>query len=294
MVVSRAAPAKINLFLHVVGRREDGYHLLESLFVFTRTGDVITVSPSESLSLTLSGPFAAALKVVCRDTEQNIVFKAALLLQREARISAGASIALEKNLPIASGIGGGSADAAATLLALNELWKLGFDIEKLAEIGLKLGADVPACLYQSPLMVTGIGEHIEPVKLPGFYSVLLVNPHKELSTPSVFRAFHENEDVGFLPSALLPAFGDASSFTTWLQEKSQNSLEGPAVSLCPAIAEVLGVLTQKEGVGLVRMSGSGATCFALFREPHAAAKAYKSLQRSNPDWWSKLDDLTNG
>ncbi|PCI58889.1 MAG: 4-(cytidine 5'-diphospho)-2-C-methyl-D-erythritol kinase [Kordiimonadales bacterium] len=294
MVISKTAPAKINLFLHVVGRREDGYHLLESLFVFTETGDVITVSPHENLTLTLAGPYAAALGAVCPEAEQNIVLKAAVLLQREANLFQGAAITLEKNLPIASGIGGGSADAAATLLALNELWQLGFGIEKLAVIGLQLGADVPACLYQSPLMVSGIGEHFEPVKLPGPYSVLLVNPHKELSTPSVFGAFHASKDECFLPSAPLPAFRDPLDFNTWVREESQNVLEGPAISLCPEIIDVLGALKSHEGVELVRMSGSGATCFALFSDPHAAGKAHRALQQSNPHWWLKLDKLVAG
>ena len=177
------APAKLNLYLHVTGKREDGYHLLDSLFCFASIGDNIKVSRSNEISLEIEGAFSGELQ----DCSNNSIIKAANLLKEKYGVSSGAKIVLEKNLPIASGIGGGSADAAATLLALNELWELGLATQELEDIALKIGADVPACLYRDALQVAGIGEKITKLgAMPQCY-VLLVNPLKAVSTPAVFK-----------------------------------------------------------------------------------------------------------
>lgn len=289
-IVTQPAPAKINLYLHIVGRRPDGYHELESLFVFTQSGDEIRVQPSDTLTLKISGPFAAALTAENYVPEDNLVLRAARALALAGSSGQGADIELVKNLPIASGIGGGSADAAATLLALNKLWGLNLSLHALSEIALTLGADVPACLHRVPLFVSGIGETLDPVKLEGSHTILLVNPSISLSTPTVFKAFHTGASSGFLPKIGYhrprgPGLG------LWLSQHTSNSLQASAVSLCPQIAEVLARLEACDGARLVRMSGSGATCFALFDDPVRAEKAKHTVKTERPDWWVFKDHM---
>lgn len=291
--IERVAPAKLNLFLHVVGRRSSGYHELESLFAFTEFGDNIKVQEAVGLSLGISGPFSQALVNASGADENNLVLKAARALQLHSGTCLGAKIQLEKNLPIASGIGGGSADAAAALLALNELWSLELPFSELSHIALPLGADVPACLHQTPLKVSGIGEVTKPVGLPADYGVLLVNPGLPVSTPAVFQKFHESAS-GFTP--LLPQWGpiSGSGFLEWLRQQTQNDLEVPATQLCGAVADVLQSMRGLPGVKLVRMSGSGATCFALFDSVSAAEAAGRDMQAGRANWWIYADRLIGG
>ncbi|WP_020399967.1 4-(cytidine 5'-diphospho)-2-C-methyl-D-erythritol kinase [Kordiimonas gwangyangensis] len=281
------APAKVNLFLHITGRRDDGYHLLESLFVFTESGDRITVSPSDRLSFALSGPFAGALA----GGENNLVVAAAEALATTAGIAPNVALSLEKNLPVAAGIGGGSADAAATLLALNDFWNLGLSLDELSEIAIRLGADVPACLYQKPLFVQGVGERVREVPLGFEAGILLANPGVELSTPAVFKAFKEAGSAfdGTLGQGVSP--WDSLEM---LGLNTRNSLEVPAVAACPEVAEVLAFLRSLEGVQMVRMSGSGATCFALLESLEAAAEALKTAEKSQPGWWFMADRVVTG
>lgn len=281
------APAKVNLFLHVTGRRDDGYHLLESLFVFTHDGDRITATHSDHLSFSLSGPFAAALA----GGENNLVVTAAERLAAAAGRPPHVALSLEKNLPVAAGIGGGSADAAATLLVLNRLWGLDWPLERLASIALELGADVPACLYGKPLYVQGVGEKITAVPLGFNAGILLANPGVELSTPAVFRAFREGGsrfdtplEVGVAPWESLDV----------LRSRTRNTLEKPALDACPVIGEVLACLRSLPGAGMVRMSGSGATCFALFESPEAAEAARLEAEKTKPEWWFMADSLRHG
>lgn len=281
------APAKVNLFLHITGRRGDGYHLLESLFVFTESGDRITVSPSDRLSFSLSGPFAGALA----GGENNLVVAAAEALATATGIAPHVALGLEKNLPVAAGIGGGSADAAATLLALNDFWYLGLSLGELSAIAIQLGADVPACLHQKPLFVQGVGEKIREVPLGFEAGILLANPGVELSTPAVFKAFKE------AGSAFDDVLGQGVS--PWdslevLEQNTRNSLEVPAVAACPEVAEVLAFLHGLEGVQMVRMSGSGATCFAVFANRDAAEDARKTAEKCHPDWWFMADRVVTG
>ncbi|WP_262691080.1 4-(cytidine 5'-diphospho)-2-C-methyl-D-erythritol kinase [Kordiimonas aestuarii] len=280
------APAKVNLFLHITGRRDDGLHLLESLFVFTNNGDTITVTHGESLSFSLVGPFSGALDA----GGDNLVMKAAAALAHAAGIKAKATITLEKNLPVAAGIGGGSADAAATLLALNRFWRLDWPLEKLAPIALSLGADVPACLYNKPLYVQGVGEKLTPVDLGFTAGMLLVNPNRELSTPAVFNAFRDAATPFDAPMA-----GGSKPWQTveGLQNDTQNSLQQPAISACPDIQGVLDYLIAIPGVKLARMSGSGATCLALFDNKAEAEAAKTRGEKTKPEWWFMADEMTS-
>ncbi|WP_417450567.1 4-(cytidine 5'-diphospho)-2-C-methyl-D-erythritol kinase [Kordiimonas sp.] len=278
------APAKINLFLHITGRRDDGFHLLESLFVFTRAGDVITIGAADGLVFSQCGQFSAGLD----GGEDNLVVKAARVLAAAAGIDPAVSITLEKNLPVAAGIGGGSADAAATLLGLNEFWQLGWSNDRLEDVALRLGADVPACLHRSPLYVEGVGEHLTPVELGFTAGVLLVNPGKTLSTPAVFAAYR-------LANTPFDTSG-AGAAKPWQSlcnviQQTKNSLQAAAIGACADIQRVLDYLIAIPGVKLVRMSGSGATCFALFSDRAAAEAALAQGKKDKPEWWFMADEI---
>jgi 4-diphosphocytidyl-2-C-methyl-D-erythritol kinase len=282
------AHAKVNLYLHVVGRRADGYHLLDSLAVFAGAHDVLSGVPAEAMSFALSGRFGGELRQ--EDQSSNLVMKAAALLRAalEQQHDAGrdknhdkvASLLLEKNLPVASGIGGGSADAAAALRLLRRLWADGTIKEaRLDALALSLGADVPVCLNQRPARMGGVGEVLGPApKLPDC-AMVLVNCGVGVSTPAVFRAREEM----FRPPAELPdSWPDAVSLAADLAGL-HNDLEPAAIALCPPIADVLSAIGAQPGCLLARMSGSGATCFGLFATEAEAAAAAASLSR--PDWW---------
>ena len=275
---TEAAPAKINLALHVTGQRADGYHLLETLVTFTEAGDAIHVRDANADTFSISGPFGDLLRA--GDGGNNLVVRARDLL-RDALVAAGQSarpvaIHLEKNLPVASGIGGGSADAAATLRALLRHWNAGIVPENLAPIALALGADVPMCLESRPLIARGIGEDIEPVSdLPEFFLVL-ANPLKAVSTPEIFRRLLDKANPP-LPERKEGGWMDFLA-------QSRNDLEVPAKALLPEIGAIAGMLLQ-EGASLVRMSGSGATCFGLFHSFEAARKAETSLRNKRPGWY---------
>jgi len=279
--ITKTAPAKVNLCLHITGRRTDGYHQLESLFVRTKNGDQITVAPNEGLSLSLSGPFAADLSDAGVQSD-NIILTAAGLLRSKAGIEQGALITLEKNLPIAAGIGGGSADAAATLLALNELWGLNWSKNRLEKIAVQLGADVPACLYNHPLWVTGVGEVVTSVDLDVPIYILLVNPMVGLSTPAVFKRYRM--DVCEFDASLKNIPVSLSAL-----QSTKNSLERSAVKLSGEITRVLSLMNTLADVKLVRMSGSGATCLALFQSSEARDKAALVLSKHHADWWVHPD-----
>ena len=272
MKVQEFAPAKVNLYLHVTGKRPDGYHLLDSLAVFPAAGDILHAAPADGLTLSITGPFGATLAA----EPDNLVLKAARALAAAAGILPRAALTLEKHLPIASGIGGGSADAAAALRALSRLWKLTLP---LAPIALTLGADVPVCLTSRPTVMSGIGEILNPApSLPAFWMVL-INPRLAVPTPAVFRA----RTGPFSPAGARPAaWPDADAMAAHLQTLT-NDLEPPAIALAPPIATVLAALQTTESCLLARMSGSGATCFALYPTPEAATAAAARLTR--PDWW---------
>ncbi len=275
---SRLAPAKVNLFLHITVRRPDGYHELESLVVFARdqaAADRVTVTPAADLSLAIDGPFAAGLEA----DDGNLVLRAAQLLRGDRPL--GAKLTLTKNLPVASGIGGGSADAAAALHLLNRQWQLGHDTAALARIGLRLGADLPVCVQGQPAVMTGIGEQVAPLdSLPSAWLVL-INPGIALPTREVFTAL--NGATG--PAQPLPRPPASAADLAILLRERRNDLEAPARFLSSAIDPVLAALKAQSGCLLARLSGSGATCFGFFAEQRLAEHAARMLARAHPDWW---------
>lgn len=275
--VTNHAPAKVNLALHVVGRRPDGYHLLESLVVFADRGDRITVTAAAADHFSLSGLFAGGLSA----EGDNLVLRAreALRTAMAGHAMPPVSIHLEKNLPLASGLGGGSSDAAATLRALDRHWGLSAGAG-LAGIGAALGADVPMCLNARPLLAGGIGERLEP--LPAFpaLAMVLVNPGVEVSTPTVFRALTDRENA---PLPRLPARPGFETLMDWLG-RTRNDLQAPATALAPPIATALDAL-QGSGAAFARMSGSGATCYGLFATQDAAGAAAATIARTSPGWF---------
>lgn len=275
--VAVEAWAKVNLYLHVVGRRTDGYHLLDSLMAFAGVGDTITVRPADDLSLAIEGPFAGDVPA----GDDNLVLRAARMLALEAGRPARAAIRLIKRLPAASGIGGGSADAAATLGALVRLWAVALPEPDLAALGLRLGADVPICLRGRPAFVGGIGEAMaDAPPLPAAWFVL-ANPGVAVPTPAVFRArngaFSEAARFADPPE-------DAAALARVLAGR-RNDLGPPAQAIAPVIREVLAELAALPGALMARMSGSGATCFALFGEQDAAREGAEALSAARPGWW---------
>ena len=281
MSVSVKAPAKINLYLHVTGKRPDGYHLLDSLFAFARDGDVITAKQADGLSLEIIGaPDLSA-------GEDNIVIKAARKLAAALGIEPNAHLVLEKTLPIASGIGGGSTDAAAALKALQVLWKKTLPDEKLYALALELGADVPSCLAGKAVQVSGVGEVLTPAPEIPALPVVLVNPNKPVSTPAVFKT---RKPVFSKPMPLTQNCADAAEFIGELK-KRHNDLQDAACALEPAVAEVLHVLENQPLCLFSAMSGSGGTCFGLFRTPENAANAAEDIAATHPNWWVKQTAL---
>ncbi len=265
------APAKVNLTLHVTGRRSDGYHLLDSLVVFPSIGDLIEAEPATGLSLSLGGPFAADL----HSGADNLVLRAAELL-RQGR-GPGAALHLVKSLPVASGIGGGSSDAAATLRLLARLWDRPLP-DRRAAAGL--GADVPVCLAPGPSRMRGIGDLIDPVALPPFW-IVLVNPGLPVATGAVFAALASRTNA---PMPDLPVFSSAGDLFVFLAGQ-RNDLEAPARRIEPRIDAVLDALAARPPCALARMSGSGATCFGLFPDDRGALDAAEDLRRAHPGWW---------
>jgi len=272
------APAKVNLALHVTGRRDDGYHLIETLAVFTRFGDRIDIAPAESDGFSVSGPYADA---VPRDAS-NLALMARDALRRAVGDVAAppVEIRLEKNLPVASGIGGGSSDAAAVLRGLVETWGLALGEADQARLAATLGADVPMCLKARPLIARGIGEQLSAVPEFSALGLVLVNPGRAVLTSDVFRALAKRDNEGLPP---LPARIEFHGLRDWL-ERTRNDLEVAARTIEPSIGKALTAL-ERAGAGFVRMSGSGATCFGLFESGNMAKRAALDIRRRNPDWF---------
>ena len=276
-LIEEAAPAKINLDLCITGRRPDGYHELDSLVVFGPPADVLRFAPANRLSLEVCGPFAGALA----GEADNLVLRAARRLAGHAGRRATARITLEKNLPVAAGLGGGSGDAAASLRGLNRLWRLGLAEGDLMPPAGDLGADVPVCLAGRPARMRGVGERLERLGgLPPLF-LLLVNPGRPLPTAAVFR------ELGALPPPIPepgPPPRQPAALLAWLRARA-NHLEAPARRLEPAIDAVLAALAAEPGCELARMSGSGATCFGLFADRAALEAAADRIRRAQPTWW---------
>jgi 4-diphosphocytidyl-2-C-methyl-D-erythritol kinase len=278
--------AKVNLTLRVIGRRVDGFHDLESVVAFADCADRLTLVPGSELELKMSGPLAEA----CGDTSDNLVLKAARLLgERVPDLKVG-HFTLDKVLPVAAGIGGGSADAAAALRLLAQLNGLALDDKRLLEVALLTGADVPVCVASRACDMTGVGESLMPLSLP-IMPCVMVNPRVPVATRDVFAA------LGLRNGELLVGATDifrgtdwpeaGSSVEDWVEvlAASANDLEAPAARIQPVIGEVLSALSASNGAWLVRMSGSGATCFAIYENTADAGRAADQIRRDHPTWW---------
>ena len=272
-MITEAAPAKINLFLHVGARRDDGFHPLQSLAVFTGLGDALSMVAAPDLSLAIGGPFAKGL-----DGEgDNLVLRAARAL--DAR---GARLVLTKNLPVASGIGGGSADAAAALRGLNRLWGLERDEAALRDIAAGLGSDIPACVLSASCFMEGRGEVLRVAEAMPRVPMLLVNPGVAVPTKEVFAALDQRSGVEMtLPRG---RFADTADLLRFL-ETTRNDLEEPARRIQPVIGDVLKAISGLPGALMTRMSGSGATCFGIFADDDCCRRAAESLKQRQPGWW---------
>ena len=283
--ISVAAPAKLNLYLHVLGKRADGYHRLDSLVAFAAVHDTVHIAPADGLRLSIDGPFAEGLSA----GPDNLVLRAAELLRAEAGISAGAALRLRKRLPPAAGIGGGSADAAAALSGLIRLWNVAIGDADLADLALALGADVPVCLNGKSVFMGGIGEVLRPAPRLPEIPIVLVNPGVAVPTPAVFRARGGDYSESAAFDTPLP---DTPTLVALLAER-RNDLAAAAIGLAPSIADALAALDGQPGCALARMSGSGATCFGLFANAADAANAAAEINADHPDWWvvqSQLGD----
>lgn len=287
MLVTRA-PAKINLTLHILGRRDDGYHELESLVVFSGAGDTLFLSPSNGLSLEVSGPTAPAAGA----GDDNLVLRAARnLAERIEGLTLGA-FHLEKRLPVAAGIGGGSSDAAAALRLLARANGLTADDPRLYEAARVTGSDVPVCLAGQARMMRGAGESLGPLLRLPLLPAVLVNPGVPVETRPVFAR------LGLQPGERVeapahPIVGDGAPALELLAllSRGRNDLEDPACLQAPVIVDTLAVLRAARGCKLARMSGSGATCFAIFSTPNAAARAARAIRTQHPEWWVKTAAL---
>lgn len=275
------APAKVNLTLHVTGQRKDGYHLLDSLVVFCGVGDRLDVRPAIRTSLSVTGPFSGSIPMGA----ENLVMRAVMAFAGDQQIA----VVLEKNLPPSSGIGGGSADAAAAIRAILRLrdgdGALKNPVWWNANLGaiLALGADVPVCFGSRPTRMQGVGDRLGPAgPLPEAHLVL-VNPRVAVPTPAVFAALQSKENAGM--AKVLPVWPDALALAQWLAAQ-RNDLEAPARTVSPLITEVLDLLASQPDALIARMSGSGATCFALFATAAAATIAARGVRTARPDWWT--------
>jgi 4-diphosphocytidyl-2-C-methyl-D-erythritol kinase len=293
MAIRETAPAKINLALHVTGQRDDGYHLIETVVTFSRNGDVVTVEAGSVDGFTMSGRFSAGLSQAVDGSDGNLVLKARDAL-REALHEAGfeappVQIHLEKNLPVASGIGGGSADAAATIRALLRHWDSELSAASLDKLSIRLGADIPMCLAGKSLIASGIGENLTLLPSMPQFCCIVANPLQVVSTPQVFRQLQSKANAGLSKP---PETDDPAEWTSWLSEL-RNDLEPPARLLASRISELSGLM-KDSGATLVRMSGSGASCFALFENAEHAERALEHFNAVRPDWYFMLTETVAG
>jgi 4-diphosphocytidyl-2-C-methyl-D-erythritol kinase len=283
---SIVAPAKINLYLHVIGNRDDGFHNLDSLVAFAGIQDTLQFTPADDLSLEIEGPFAPELATA----SDNLILQAARALAQMAGVTEGAHIRLTKRLPLASGIGGGSADAAATIKGLVRLWDIKSEPRDLQKLALTLGADVPVCLNGRAVFMGGIGEELSPAPALPSASLVLVNPGVALSTPAVFMERAQLTVRNSAPGRFDYSPNDIAELAAILKTR-RNDLAPAALKMAPVIGQVLAELEGCAGALMARMSGSGATCFGLFEDPGEAAAATLKLSNERPDWWVRAGSL---
>lgn len=277
-MIREFAAAKVNLALRVGALRDDGYHPVDSIVVFADWGDKLAVEPAESLSLRMTGPQTAGLP----SGENNLVIRAVHALAGAAGREAAGSITLEKHIPAGAGLGGGSADAAAALRAFNRIWQLDWPLDMLAGIGAEIGSDVPACVWSQPLRMTGRGERIRPIDAWPDFRALLVNPRLPVATGPVFAAFDQapaGTGAAFRPTADTGMQAILESLRA-----ATNDLTDAAIRVQPVVRDVLLEIDTAGGAELVRMSGSGATCFAIYSTASRRDAAAVSLQATRPDW----------
>ncbi len=280
------APAKINLYLHVTGRLDNGYHLLDSLVAFADIGDEVSIASSTEFKFNIEGPYANAFGPKDRDhspDSSSLVVQAVWAVARAAQKIPNVQIKLIKNLPLASGLGGGSSDAAAVIWGLLEWWKIPRQTHYLQGLMARLGADIPVCLTCTPSRVRGIGDILDPAPMMSEIPVVLAHPGKPCMTGEVFSRFGGKFRE---PMALPPALHKQEELVAFLT-KQDNDLLKPAMDTVPEIANVLNAIKSREGCQLARMTGSGATCFGLFKNEMAAQNAAWAIATENPDWWVK-------
>ncbi len=283
--IKEDAPAKVNLHLHIVSRRpSDGYHILDSLFIFTELGDELFFAPSDDLSLEIKGDFSGFISA----SPDNSILKAARMLGEALNITPKAKITLFKNLPIAAGIGGGTADAAATLTGLQKLWHRTLPEKKLYEIAVKLGSDVSPSLYGRPVLIGGTGDILKPSPILPRMGILLANPMVPVFSGEIFRS---RKPVFTPPFTFKGKYTDVCELAKDLQS-CRNDLTDAAIAIQPEIADVLQAISENtDDCRLARMSGSGATCFGLYDSFDSAEKAQKALKKKYPLWWIKASGL---
>lgn len=285
--VCEAARAKVNLTLHIKGKRPDGYHELESLVVFADFSDELVFTPASEDSLSLEGPFAGLVD------GENLVLKAKRAVASWLGVSISGDFRLKKSIPVAAGLGGGSSDAAAAIRALLKVYDSAGNAKTFIKQSAAIGADVPVCLQNSAAWMRGLGERVTPV--PGLTPLpaLLVNPRIKLSTAAVFKTLNakplQPEEAGPPPS--FPGWRNPREAAVWLNE-GRNDLEAPAIALEPAVKNVLDALRRLDGCMLSRLSGSGPTCFGIFLSQDAAAEAASEMRRSYPNWWVQATTLS--
>lgn len=286
--LSVIAPAKINLYLHVTGRRDDGYHMLDSLMVFADVADLVTIHAASKFSFAIEGAYASAFGAQDRDAtkdSKNLAVRAAYACAAHFNRPLDFRITLAKNVPLASGIGGGSADAAAVIWGLIRFWGLKPPpLSSLMPLLLSLGADVPVCYLCHATHVTGIGENLRPLDHLPEWSAVLVNPRQSCSTPAIFQAYKERGQAFSAPLQMPEGLDDQRQLLSFLNAQ-KNDLEAAAINQIPVIADVKETLGRTTGVELVRMSGSGATVFGLYADPDNAAQAAEMIQTQRPSWW---------
>lgn len=278
------APAKINLYLHVTGRLDNGYHTLDSLVAFADIGDSVSIEPAQDFEFVITGPYAKYFSAKERDASpnsSNIAVQAAWMLAQAAQKNLHVKITLTKNMPLAAGIGGGSSDAAAVAWGLSEWWGIPKGSHYLPGIMARLGADVPVCFSCRASRVRGIGDVIDPAPPIGEIPVVLVNPGMACPTPDVFKSF---SGAFREPKAMPKSLEHFDDFTAFLNLRG-NDLEDAACDVVPEIKNVLASLAAQKGCALARMSGSGATCFGIFDNDRAAQKAAKTIAAKNRGWW---------
>ncbi len=285
--ICEAARAKVNLTLHMKGKRRDGYHELESLVVFADVSDELVFTPASEDRLGLDGPFAGLVD------GENLVLKAKRAFASWLGVTVSGDFRLKKNIPVAAGLGGGSSDAAATIRALLKAYDRAEDTNTFIRQSVAIGADVPVCLQDSAAWMCGLGERVTPVSGLTPLPALLVNPGIKLSTAAVFKTLNakplQPEEAGDPPS--FPGWRNPQEAAVWLNE-GRNDLEAPAIALEPAVKKVLDALRRLDGCMLSRLSGSGPTCFGIFLSQDAAAEAAGEMRRSYPNWWVQATTLS--